>query len=142
MRSLEQIALGARAAWRTPAIISHGLTELLEAPSAARVRNGADPRLAVRAAYAAIARMARIAPTRWRNTCLYRSVAECLVLRAHGLPARVVIGVGTSGDEADVIAHAWVECEGVECLSTRGQAELETMTLRSTRVGVPLDGER
>ena len=129
MRSLGQIALGARAAWRAPAIISHGLAELLAPPPRASVGDGVDARLAVRASYAAIARLARVAPGRWRNTCLYRSVAECLVLRAHGLPARVVIGVGTSGDAEDVIAHAWVECDGIACLSTRGDAELETMTM-------------
>ena len=132
MRSLGQIALGARAAWRAPAIISHGLAELLAPPSPASVRDGVDARLAVRASYAAIARLARVAPGRWRNTCLYRSVAECLVLRSFGLPAYVVIGVGNGAEPADVIAHAWVECDGVECLSTRGQAELETLASRAS----------
>jgi hypothetical protein len=59
-------------------------------------------------------------------------VAECLVLRWFGLPAYVVIGVGNGAERADVIAHAWVECDGVQCLSTRGQAELETLASRAS----------
>jgi hypothetical protein len=51
------------------------------------------------------------------------------VLRDAGLPARVAIGVGMEGERADVIAHAWVECEGVQCISTRGDAELESMSV-------------
>jgi hypothetical protein len=80
------------------------------------------------ASHSALARLAQIAAPRWLNTCLYRSVAECLALRALALPARVVIGVGTSASDGEVIAHAWVECEGITCLATRGEAELETMS--------------
>ena len=76
-------------------------------------------------------RLSRLRPARWRWTCLYRSVAECLVLRTLGHPARVVIGVGANDDAAGVMAHAWVECEGIECVSTRGAAELERLSSRS-----------
>jgi hypothetical protein len=136
MSALRAVATGLRAAWRTPATITSGLGALIvlppESTSFARVRASHDAPLTSRAAHAAIARFARVAPGRWRNSCLYRSVAECLALRALDLPARVVIGVG-AGSSDDVIAHAWVECEGVVCLATRGQAELETMTAHARR---------
>jgi hypothetical protein len=132
MGVVAQIVLGVRSAWRTPDAITHSLAELLQLPSTTRVAaTGVQSRLAVRAAHSAIARFARLRPEHWRNSCLFRSVAECLVLRAHGLPALVVLGVGTAGERADVIAHAWVECSGVDCVSTRGQAELETLSART-----------
>jgi hypothetical protein len=134
MQTIAPLVLGVRSAWRTPDAITKSLTTLLELPSTGRgALAGSDARLAVRAAHAAIARLARLRPAHWRNSCLFRSVAECLVLRAYGLPARVVLGVGTTGEHADVIAHAWVECNGVDCVSTRGLAELETLSPRSPR---------
>jgi Transglutaminase-like superfamily len=123
------VLVGLRAAWRTPAIIARGLPALL-APPAAPVpgaANTARAAMAVRVAHRAIALLARARPSRWRTTCLYRSVAECVALRAYGLPARIVIGVGNGTAPATTIAHAWVECEGVRCLSTRGAAELEML---------------
>ena len=81
----------------------------------------------MRVAHRALRLLARVRPSRWRATCLYRSVAECLTLRALGFPARVVIGVGNGAAPAETIAHAWVECEGVRCRSTRGAAELEAL---------------
>lgn len=129
-------ATGVRAAWRAPSTIASGLSALIAPPAVISTpeRSSAlrDAPLTSRAAHAAIGRLARLAPSRWLNTCLYRSVAECLALRALALPARVVIGVGT-GSADDVIAHAWVECDGVTCLATRGQAELETMTAHARR---------
>jgi hypothetical protein len=44
----------------------------------------------------------------WRNTCLYRAVAECVVLRRYGVPCRLELGVTRSGDGAAIGAHAWV----------------------------------
>jgi hypothetical protein len=136
MSAFRAVAIGVRAAWLAPATIANGLGTLIAPPAetaiSARTTALHDARLASRAAHSALARLARLAPARWLNTCLYRSVAECLALRALALPARVVIGVGT-GSADDVIAHAWVECEGVICLATRGQAELETLTARTRR---------
>ena len=44
-----------------------------------------------------------------RNTCLYRSVAECLVLRHYGIACRLRIGVQNSQPPGGAIAaHAWV----------------------------------
>ena len=135
MSAVRALSVGVIGAWRAPTVIANGLSALIAAPVAvaSAAARTVDASLASRAAHAAVARLARVAPARWRNSCLYRSVAECVALRAIGLPARVVIGVGTSATADDVIAHAWVECDGVTCLSTRGQAELETMMVRGER---------
>jgi Transglutaminase-like superfamily len=119
--------VGLRAAWRTPSVIARDIAVLLAPPAALPKRRAAEAIIAVRVAHKAIAILARVYPTRWRATCLYRSVAECLALRTLGLPARLVIGVGNGAAPAATIAHAWVECEGVQCRSTRGAAELETL---------------
>jgi len=132
MRSVRDLAIGMRAAWTAPAVVESRLAQLLERPAGSATGSGSDAALAVRAAHASLARLARVGGTRWRNTCLYRSVAECVVLRSFGLPAYVVIGVGAGAAPVDVIAHAWVECEGVRCMSTRGQAELETLASRTS----------
>jgi hypothetical protein len=131
IRAMRDLGVGVRAAWSAPALIGRRLAPLLQRPSSTPLSRAVDARRAVRASHAMLARLARVYGARWRNTCLYRSVAECLVLRSFGLPAFVVIGVGTGADPADVIAHAWVECEGVQCLSTRGQAELEAFASRA-----------
>ena len=44
----------------------------------------------------------------WRNTCLYRALAECLVLRRYGIACRVELGVTRLGKPAAIGAHAWV----------------------------------
>ena len=131
MSALHDVAIGARAAWVVPGVIGRRLAPLLERPAAASPPRAPDARLAVRASHALLARLARMWHPRWRDTCLYRSAAECLVLRSYGLPAYVVIGVGTGAAPSDVIAHAWVECDGVQCVSTRGLAELERLGGRS-----------
>ena len=43
----------------------------------------------------------------WRDTCLYQSVATCVVLRYYGTPA--VLKLGAKRDGEAVSAHAWVE---------------------------------
>ena len=123
--------LGTSAAWRAPSVMDGALAELLAPAPPASVRaHTADAHRAVTMSHRALGTFARILPARWRSTCLYRSVAECLVLRALGHPARVVIGVGTDEGSVGVMAHAWVECDGFDCLSTRGAAELERMSSR------------
>ena len=64
----------------------------------------ADP--AIRDSYRALAVLGRVPGGVWRSTCLYRSVAECLVLRRYGIHARLRIGVGREPD--GIVAHAWV----------------------------------
>jgi len=123
------VLVGVRAAWRAPSVVAHDLATLLVPAGTLprRATSGDRARLALRVAHRALAVLARVRPTRWRVTCLHRSVAECLVLRAYGLPARVVIGVGNGAAPSTTIAHAWVECEGMRCRSTRGAAELEML---------------
>ena len=81
---------------------------------------------AVRAAHLTLRWLSRAAFPVWRNTCLYRAVAECLVLRHYGIPARLELGVarlglrgwrrGAGDDEAPkrITAHAWVVRADVE----------------------------
>jgi hypothetical protein len=84
-------------------------TELLSPPADARpdVR---PPRGVARAAWGAVRVLSAVPGSPWRNTCLYRSVAECLALRRYGVPAVVRIGVraGNGPGEEPILAHAWV----------------------------------
>lgn len=96
---------GVGAALRAPLWIRDGRWRGLLAPSS-DAPTGRDPAPAVRAARLTLRILGRMPGTPWRNTCLFRAVAECLVLRAYGADARLRIGVGTEG--AEVIAHAWV----------------------------------
>ena len=104
------VAVGAMATLRVPFWLGTArLNELLAEPRHAN-RRGGDPELAVRAAFLALRLLARLRFPLWRNTCLYRSIAQCLVLRGYGVPCRLRIGVTTPNDKAASIdAHAWVE---------------------------------
>jgi hypothetical protein len=96
----------------TPSHIDHRLRELLEPPQQ-HARGESDPALAIRAAHRTLRYLARIPGSRWRNTCLYRSVAECVLLREHGIAARLCLGVEhQDGQATGVGAHAWVESPG------------------------------
>ena len=82
-------------------------TELLHEPAGARA-GARPPRGAVRAALATVRLLARVPGLPWKSTCLYRSVAECLVLRRYGVPAVVRIGVKNDPGSGQILAHAWV----------------------------------
>jgi hypothetical protein len=85
------------------------LNELLGAPRPTRNARR-DPGAALRAAHRTLRVLARLHLPPWRDTCLYRSVAECLVLRRCGIPCQLRIGVAPRAVGADGIrAHAWVE---------------------------------
>jgi hypothetical protein len=68
------------------------------------------PRGTVRAALTGVRALSAVPGSPWKNTCLYRSVAECLALRRYGIPAVVRIGVrpAQAADETPIVAHAWV----------------------------------
>jgi len=83
------------------------LAQLVRAPGPLRARRG-DPAAALRAAHRALRVLARTRLPWWRNTCLYRSLAGCLVLRRYGIACRVELGVGRAGETAAIGAHAWV----------------------------------
>lgn len=87
------------------------LAQLVRAPEQLRSRRG-DPAGALRAAQRALRLLARTRLPWWRNTCLYRSLAECLVLRRYGIACRVELGVTRAGET--IGAHAWVVRAGTE----------------------------
>jgi hypothetical protein len=102
-------ATGLWAALRVPAYLrGRRWTELLSPPPA-EARVSSAPRGVRRAARGAVRTLSAVPGLPWKNTCLYRSVAECLALRACGVPAVVRIGVRSGEeDETRVVAHAWV----------------------------------
>ncbi|HEY4131072.1 MAG TPA: lasso peptide biosynthesis B2 protein [Gemmatimonadaceae bacterium] len=101
--------VGALAALRTPRVINSSLRSLIEPSSQASLSSHNADR-PIRYALGALQLLSRIPGGYWRNTCLFQSVAECIVRRARGWPARVVIGVAR--DNSAVIAHSWVEVAG------------------------------
>ena len=110
---LHQAAIGIRVAMWTPFWLrDKRLRELIDGrvPSKTRAH---DPAVAVRFAHRTL-RVLGCAPLLpYRNTCLYRSIAECLALTRLGIPCRLRIGVHRDGATCDAIeAHAWVERDG------------------------------
>lgn len=95
---------------------------------------------ALRASTTTLRVLARARPV-WRNTCLYRSLAQWLVLRAYDRHASVRIGVGLRPHEADgdsaVTAHAWVDYAGPEPVEMPAP---DYETLRGPRVARPNAG--
>lgn len=111
--------VGMSAAFRAPLYVSG---TRLKAAIEAEVdeesgRAHSDPSLvvALRVANGAVRQLART-HTAWRNTCLYRSAAQYLVLKDFGRPAAIRLGVkhGQHEDEGDVTAHSWVIHDGPE----------------------------
>ena len=87
------------------------LAELVRAPGSLERGPGdgagaGDPTAALRAALGTLRILARARLPWWRNTCLYRALAECLVLRRYGIASHVELGVTRSGE--GIGAHAWV----------------------------------
>lgn len=106
---------GARAAVNAPAwIAADRLAELLTLPADTPSVPHLEPHAALRAARRTLRLLSWLPGERWRTSCLYESVAECLVLRRSGVPAAVCIGVKREGDGAPgnavrgLSAHAWV----------------------------------
>ena len=101
------VLAGVRAALAAPRWIEDAprLQELMRAPNAAGPERPV-PRGGTGAAFRLLRVLAHVPGARWRNTCLYRSVAECLVLRRYGVPA--VLKIGVKNASGDIEAHAWV----------------------------------
>lgn len=100
------VLAGVRAALDAPRWIEGPrLQELMRAPDAAGPERPV-PRGGTGAAMRLLRVLAHVPGSRWRNTCLYRSVAECLVLRGYGVPA--VLKIGVKNQTGDIEAHAWV----------------------------------
>ena len=106
IRTAGAVLAGVRAALVAPRWIEGPrLAELLRPPVRSRPETRV-PRGATGSALRLIPLLARLPGRHWRNTCLYRSVAECLVLRRYGVPATLRIGV--KNGSGDIEAHAWV----------------------------------
>ena len=127
--------VGMRAALRAPLWVSG---ERLKSALAAEVdqtskRVHTDPSLvvALRVANGAVRQLART-HTVWRNTCLYRSAAEYLVLRDFGRQAAIRIGVkgGHHENEGDIAAHSWVLHDGPELVQDTDMSSEELVFKR------------
>ena len=111
--------VGVRAALRAPLWVSGDrLKSALEASvdeSSKRVHTDPGLVVALRVANGTVRHLART-HTAWRNTCLYRSAAQYLVLRDFGRAAAIRIGVKNvkHEDEGEVTAHSWVLHDGPE----------------------------
>jgi hypothetical protein len=119
------VAIGTGAALRSPLWITGSRLQRLlrDAPSVSR--GSRHPEIATRASLLALRVLARLPLLPWRNTCLYRSVAECLVLRSCGIECRLQLGVSHDSTSEDaIVAHAWVE------RSDREQADHPHVVLR------------
>ena len=121
------VAAGAVAALQSPLWLGPGkLVRLIGQPAPIApidligATHAARAALAVRAAHVTLRLLSRAAFPLWRNTCLYRAVAECLVLRRYGIPCHLELGVahlgargwgpgaGHDGGLRKITAHAWV----------------------------------
>lgn len=117
--------IGVAAALRAPWFVSGArFRAALEADARDdRPESAPDPALAhaLRVANGAVRHLARTR-TMWRNTCLYRSAAQYLVLRAFGRSAAIRLGVKGSGhnEERNVAAHSWVLHHGPESVQSGG----------------------
>ncbi len=112
---LTGLGVGLGAAVRTPRwLAGDRLQELLRDP-ASPLRQSGDPSGAIRTSHRALRLLGRLPYSPWRNTCLYRSVAQCLVLRSYGVAARVEIGAKRDcATERGIEVHAWVSGNGDE----------------------------
>jgi len=107
------LTAGVAAALQSPLWLGGGrLRQLIGAPADLidhmRATHAERAGQALRAAHATLRLLDRVAFPVWRNTCLYRAVAECLVLRRYGIPCRLELGVASHDAPGRITAHAWV----------------------------------
>ena len=112
--SVTAYARGALAALSLPRWLRGARMAALVREAGPVARRRGDPAPALRAAGAALRLLARAHLPWWRNTCLYRAVVECVVLRRYGIPCRVELGVTRPGDGSAIGAHAWVVREDAD----------------------------
>ena len=105
---LRALAVGVGAALSLPHWLGGSrLAELLRDIGPVAPHYG-DPAEALANGQRALRVLARAHLPWWRNTCLYRALVECLVLRSYGVPCRVELGVRRIGEPGTITAHAWV----------------------------------
>ena len=75
----------------------------------------------------------------WKSTCLMEALAGAALLRRHGLPGTLSLGVGTSTGpgttllaevtrtEEDALAHAWLRCGEVVLTGEAERARFEEL---------------
>ena len=127
LRHPRSALVGIGAALRAPAWVSG---PKLRSALTADPGDGFAPRepdqsleVALRVANGAVRHLSRT-NTAWKNTCLYRSMAQYLVLRDFGRSAAVRIGVQGAPDhrdEKEVSAHSWVVYNGPESVQDGGE---------------------
>ena len=117
--------LGMSAAMRAPlwvggerfrsALVAHAEVE--------KISPSVDPDLvlALKVANGALRHLSRT-HTVWKNTCLYRSMAQYLVLRDFGKSVAVRVGVQGPEPEAQIKAHSWVIYHGPEAVEDGGES--------------------
>lgn len=111
--SVLQLARGTIAAVRAPRWTVGDRLKRLVGPADANAPDAHEPELAVRSARLTLRVLAWLPWAPWRNTCLFRSIAECLVLRRYGVSCRLEIGVRRAKEPGGgVQAHAWVVRDG------------------------------
>lgn len=113
-------SIGALIALAVPWELRGGGIATLVQDAGLPARGRRDPTDALRAARRMLRILARARLPWWRNTCLYRAVAECLVLRHYGIPSRVRLGVARPGDGFPIAAHAWVAHGTADAGATAG----------------------
>ena len=117
--------VGLRAALRAPLWVSgNKLRSALEAeaiPDSRSLLADQDLVVALRVANGAVRHLSKT-HTAWRNTCLYRSMAQYLVLKDFGKSAAIRIGVQGPDDEKDLKAHSWVIYHGPETVQDGGES--------------------
>ena|SRR2546425_5455688 len=113
-------AAGVAAALGSPLWLRRSrLVQLMGEPDPALTARADRARDAVRAAHRTLRLLGRAGFPVWRNTCLYRAVAECLVLRRYGIPCRLELGIGKHDEPGMVKAHAWVvRADGAEAATS------------------------
>lgn len=126
--SVSALATGAVAALASPWwLTSARFSRLLASPAPHAAAAGRNPAVAIRAAFLTLRILAWLRLSLWRNTCLYRSTAECLVLRHYGMRCHLQLGVIADSGTDPVTAHAWVvqDTSGAAVPSSEGYALLK-----------------
>jgi hypothetical protein len=125
--------VGLRAALRAPLWVSGSrLRAALEAEAESDTQTLiADPELvlALRVANGAVRHLSKT-HTVWRNTCLYRTMAQYLVLKDFGKSAAIRIGVQGPEDSKAMLAHSWIIYYGPEPVQAGGES-FEELRFRS-----------
>lgn len=125
-----EVAVGVAAALSLPLYLSGTrLTRLMAEPPATD-RVALDSAVALRVGLLCLRAAGRARLPGWRNSCLFRSVLRCRLLRRAGLPAVLKIGAARKdGESGELTMHAWVEILG-EPLADEGAPFTELRGVR------------